>query len=242
MVKRIDITTTQNVVIDYKAASVFERILAWLIDFVFLAFSLFILWLIITGIFPSTVEETLSYLILIPLALTYHLMSEVFFNGVSLGKLALGLRVVKINNEPVSIYDYVMRWAFRVVDIVSSLGLVAAITISSSPKNQRIGDYLADTTVVKIPRTDRFSLHKITELDSLKNYEPQYPEVTALSEDDMLVIKEVIDRLSATKGKLRSDLLKQTVKQVEDILGISPKTRDVNFLKTLIKDYVALTR
>ena len=242
MVKRIDITTTQNVVIDYKAASVFERILAWLIDFIFLASALFILGLIIAAIFPSTVEETLYYIILIPLGLTYHLMSEVFFNGISLGKLAMGLRVVKINNEPVSINDYVLRWAFRVVDIVSSLGLVAGITISSSPKNQRIGDYLADTTVVKIPRTDRFSLHKITELDSLKNYEPRYPEVTALSEEDMLIIKEVIDRLSITKGDVRRDLLKQTIKQVEDVLGINPKTRDINFLKTLIKDYVALTR
>jgi hypothetical protein len=169
-------------------------------------------------------------------------LSEIFFNGVSSGKHALGLRVVKINNEPVSIYDYFMRWAFRIIDIVTSVGLLAAITISSSPKNQRIGDYLADTTVVKIPKSDRFSLHKITELDSLKNYEPQYPEVTAFAEEDMLIIKEVIDRLGYTHGELRDNILNLTIKQVEKALGIIPKSRDIDFLKTLIKDYVALTR
>ncbi len=242
MVKQIDITTAQNVVIDYKAATVMERFLAWLLDLVFLGVSMLFLGLFIFSVFPDERGKTVAIYTITPITILYHLCCEVFFNGVSLGKQIIGLRVVKINSEPVSVYDYFLRWAFRLIDITGSFGLLAAITVSSSPRNQRIGDYLADTTVVKISKTDRFSLHKITELDALKDYEPQYPEVLALSEQDMLVIKEVIDRINRYKNKVYGEILNETIDHIEKVLGIQAKSRNIDFLKILIKDYVAQTR
>lgn len=242
MAKRIDITTAQNVVIDYKAASVTERFFAWALDIVFLALIIGALSIIILIITPAELQRTVMIYTITPLSLLYHLLSEIFLNGASLGKQIVGLRVVKINAEPVSIYDYFLRWAFRIIDISGSFGILGAITISSSPKNQRIGDYLADTAVIKISKTDRFALYKITELDSLSQYEPQYPEVTTFSEGDMLVIKEVIDRNNRYDNEVYKNILYQTIDHIEQTLGIKAKTRNIEFLKTLIKDYVALTR
>lgn len=242
MVKQIDITTAQNVIIDYKAATVVERFLAWLLDIIFLGLIMLFLGILFYSVLPDEIARTVSIFTITPMSLIYHLVCEILFNGVSPGKNIVGLRVVKINSESVSIYDYFIRWAFRLIDITGSLGLLAAITVFSSPKNQRIGDFLADTTVIKISKTDRFSLNKIVELDSLKNYSPQYPEVLTLSEEDMLVIKEVIDRVSRYKGKVYPQILNATIDHIEKVLGIKAKTRNVNFLKILIKDYVALTR
>ncbi len=242
MAKRIDITTTQNVVIDYKAATVLERALAWLIDFISLGVSILILYLIIAAILPNQYQNTASLIIVMPLFLTYHLLCEILFGGVSLGKHALGLRVVKINNEPVSVYDYFLRWSFRLVDIAATSGIMAVITISSSPRNQRIGDFLADTTVIKISKTDRLTLSQVLGLDALKDYEPQYPEVNSLSESDMIVIKEVIDRIGHDYGPANRSLLEDTISHLEKVLDVKPASRDINFLKILIKDYVALTR
>lgn len=242
MAKRIDITTTQNVVIDYKAATVLERALAWLIDIFLLAVSVLVLFIIIAAILPDSYQDTASLIIISPLTLTYHLLAEMLFNGVSLGKQALGLRVVKINNEPVSAYDYFMRWCFRLVDIGITFGVMAVITILSSPRNQRIGDFLADTTVIKISKTDRLTLNKVLELDALKDYKPQYPEVGSLAESDMLIIKEVIDRIGINVEPSNKSLLEDTISQIEKVLDIKAARRDVEFLKTLIKDYVALTR
>lgn len=240
--KKIDITTTQNVVIEYKAASTIERFLAWLIDIVTIGLGVLILYGIIALIFPPELMNTASLIFITPISLLYHLVFEILNNGASLGKLALGLRVVKLNNEPVSIYDYFMRWAFRLIDIAASSGIVAAITISSSPRNQRIGDYLADTTVIKLSKSGRFSLHRVMELESLKNYEPQYPEIVALSEKDMLVLKDVVERCILYPGKGATKALELSIDRIESILGIKAKERNTNFLKTLIKDYVALTR
>ncbi len=240
--KRIDITTTQNVVIEYKAASTIERFLAWLIDICAIGISTLILWAFIALIVPQGLKNTAGYLLLTPISLLYHLLFEIFNNGASLGKLALSLRVVKLNNDPVSIYDYFMRWAFRLIDISASLGIVAVITISSSPRNQRIGDFLADTTVIKLVKSGRFSLNRVMELDSLKNYEPQYPEIVAFSEQDMLVLKDVIERCIFYPGEGATKALELAIERIENILGIKAKERNTKFLKTLIKDYVALTR
>jgi hypothetical protein len=154
----------------------------------------------------------------------------------------MGLRVVKLTNEPVSVYDYFMRWAFRLIDIGASSGIVAAITIVSSPRNQRIGDYLADTTVVKVTKSNRFSLNRVMELDGLKEYAPKFPEVTVFSEADMLVLKDVVERVQKYPGNSSKNALEMAVSKVESVLDIKAPSRDSNFLKTLIKDYVALTR
>lgn len=239
--KRIDITTTQNVVIEYKAASTFERAVAWIIDYAIMIVTYLILYLIILGITPQEFQNIVAIIILTPVVLLYHLLFEIFNNGASIGKIALGLRVVKLNNDPVSIYDYVMRWAFRLVDIGTG-GIVAMITISSSPKNQRIGDFLADTTVVKIVKSGRFSLHRVTELDSLQNYKPKYPDIVNFSEEDMLLIKDVIERNNQFPSEGAKEALELTFQKIEQVLGIKVKEKNTEFLKGLIKDYVALTR
>lgn len=239
--KQIEITTPQNVTVEYKAATVLERILAWLIDIAIIGLTSLILLLFITILVPPESTNTVSAFILTPVILLYHLIFEIFNNGASPGKKILGLRVIKISNEAVSVYDYFMRWAFRLVDN-TAFGAIAIITISSSPRNQRIGDYLADTTVIKILKSERVSLHRILQLENLKNYEPKYPEVSVFSESEMLVFKEVIDRVQRYPGENSDKILDCAIRKAESVMGLSVKTRNLDFLKTLIKDYVALTR
>jgi uncharacterized RDD family membrane protein YckC len=239
--KLVEITTAQNVTIEYKAASVFERILAWIIDFGIILVSLLISRLLIKALVPYGISDIVSVILLVPIYFLYHLLFEIFNNGASIGKKTLGLRVIKITREPVSVYDYFMRWAFRLIDI-GPVGTVAIITISSSPYNQRIGDYLADTTVVKILKSERVSLNRISQLENLKNYEPVYPEVLVFNETDMLVFKEVIERVNKYPGITSDKILAASISKAESLMGLTLKNRNVDFLRTLIKDYVALTR
>lgn len=240
--KRIEVTTAQNVTIEYRGAHFFERVLAWLLDIVIIVAATNILAGLLSVFTPPEWQYWVSILILSPIYLFYHLLFEMFSNGASPGKKVVSIRVVKLNNEQVSNYDYFMRWMFRLIDITFSSGLLAIISIVSSSRNQRIGDYLADTTVIKVERGGRFALNRVLELDTLKNYEPQYSEITAFSEKDMLTIKEVIDRNQKYPGEGAQKALELTLKKIEDNLGIQPTGEKIAFLKTLIKDYVALTR
>lgn len=240
--KRIEITTTQNVKIEYNAATLWERILAWIIDFFTLVLFLSFSSLFISLIFPAELTNIISLVFITPVFLLYHPLFEIMSNGRSLGKLAMGIKVVKITSDTIRLSDYFMRWVFRLVDIGLSVGIVAIVTILSSPMGQRIGDFLSDTAVIKIKKSDRLSLHRILELDSLKNYEPKYPGVVAFTEDDMLTIKEAIDRSIQFPSDGSDKALFLTIERVEEILNIKVKKKDIDFLRTIIKDYVALTR
>ena len=70
--------------------------------------------------------------------------------GATLGKMALGLRVVKTNGATITWADSVIRNLLRIIDGLFGY-LVGAILIWNSPLKQRLGDRAAHTVVVRRP-------------------------------------------------------------------------------------------
>ena len=81
------------------------------------------------------------------LSILYFIVMEAT-QGATLGKMALGLRVVKIDGSPISWSESIIRNLLRVVDGLFAY-LVGAILIWSSPLRQRLGDRAANTVVVR---------------------------------------------------------------------------------------------
>ncbi len=238
--KKIDITTTQNVTIEYQLAGVFERMGAFLLDLLIMIFSYIILYFMLTGIFMVS-QRVASFITYFPF-LFYSLFFEVINNGQSPGKMVLKIKVIKITGEKAGFFDYFMRWTFRMIDVTLTLGTLAALTISSSRKSQRIGDILADTTVIKLIDQNRFSLDRILKIDTLSTYTPMYPNVITFNEDEMLLIKETIDRFTNYPNQGHVNAINELIKKIEEQLQIKAPVNKIDFLNTLIKDYVALTR
>ena len=67
--------------------------------------------------------------------------------GASLGKMALGLRVVKMDGSPIGWKESIIRNLLLFID--EGLIVVGAIFIWSSPQRQRLGDRAAGTIVVR---------------------------------------------------------------------------------------------
>ena len=151
--------------------------------------------------------------------------------------------MIKIDGKAPTLGDYLARWGFRMVDIFLSIGSIASLLISSSDKGQRLGDMAANTTLIKIRFNLRFRLEDIERISTLDEYEPLYPQVRQLNEDDMLLIKNVITRTQRYPNNAHLDVLDKLTKDLVLKLDIDkmPKSK-INFLKTLIKDYIVLTR
>jgi uncharacterized RDD family membrane protein YckC len=215
--RKIDITTSQNVTIEYELATVKERISSTLIDMIIIYIGSLLsygLLVLLTGM-----GKSFNYIIItIPGSFFYHLLFESLNHGQTLGKKALKIRVVKITGERPVFFDFMMRTVFRVIDIASTLGTLALITISSSGRGQRVGDFFADTTVVRLMNFNSFSLNRILSMEKLKNYTPKYPNDSHINALSLLV------------------------KKIEGQLGIVAPPDKIIFLNTLIKDYVSLTR
>jgi uncharacterized RDD family membrane protein YckC len=71
--------------------------------------------------------------------------------GRSVGKMALGLYVVKTDGSPISWQEALVRNILRIVDGLPGFipFLVGAILVWNSPRKQRLGDRLANTVVIK---------------------------------------------------------------------------------------------
>ena len=245
----IEIRTTQNVTIEYELASLRERMLALLIDCLFVVVFCAVLYLSLLSATNDTDSGsgTGMYIIygLLPIAvfISYQLFSEVLANGQSWGKRSMGIRVVRLDGREPAPGDYLLRAVFHLVDTITSGGIVAALLISTSARNQRLGDMTANTTVIRMRRHQRFKLEDILSIHTLDDYQPRYPAVKKLSEQDMLLVKNVVSRYQIYHNEAHRKLVFELVERMRQLLGIEEVPPDrIAFLKTLIRDYIVLTR
>lgn len=254
----IEIKTAQKVKIKYELANYGDRFVANLLDITFLGVGTLILSGIIGWLSRYEFYDFGIYLIS-PLITCYSLYFEYFNNGQTPGKAIIKIRVVKLDGRRPKFGEYFIRWAFRLVDIWGSVASVATIMFLSSEKNQRLGDIIANTTLVKLVPKENMSLQAILNISNLDKYDPKYTQVTKLSEEDMLLVKKLLDRLNKNKNQAHLEALEQMATKIAEKLDIelSPVTTQIrnnpimlqkhllkyeHFLKILLKDYVVLTR
>ena len=245
----IDIRTTQNVTIEYELASLRERAIAAFLDLIIVILLYCLLMIFVRMALRGSVPDSglFAYFLygLLPAVgyLLYHFLSEVLADGRSWGKRALGLKVVRLDGEEPSLSDYLVRASFLIVDIILSMGVVAAFMVSSSSRKQRLGDLGSNTTVIRVKSDIRFQLEDILNIDSIDEYEPAYPQVQQLNEKDMLLIKNVITRYRTFSNHAHEDVVNTLVNRLTQILEIPQvPSNKIEFLRTLIRDYIVLTR
>jgi uncharacterized RDD family membrane protein YckC len=239
----IRIHTTQNVTIEYEAASLGSRIVAAILDnLILLAWVGAIFGLGFWFLGRNFGESPLIVVVLGVLAgipyVFYNLACEVLFNGQSLGKKALHLRVVRLDGTAPRLGDYFLRWLLRVVDIsLPFFGpLVAIIAIAASGKGQRLGDMAAGTTVISTkPRPSQFQpiANQLTPAD----YEPVFPQAADLTDHDTALLRQVLSR------SLQQDnyvLLNETSTKIKNLLHVESNLSDEEFLRTVLRDHAHL--
>jgi uncharacterized RDD family membrane protein YckC len=242
----IEIQTTQNVTIEYELATLRDRFFAFFIDLLIFYGIYIFLWFFLMAVLGDAITgwggHFLGLMQLVGL-LAYHLLSEVFANGQSWGKKAMNIKVVRLDGREPGLGDYLLRSVFLLVDFVFSLGVLGAILIGSTFKSQRMGDLAANTTVIRMKNQLHFRLHDILKINTLDNYEPQYPAVRQLSEADMLLIKNLLAHYQTWRNAAHAEAVSDAALKICRELNIEqPPRNKIEFLKTLIRDYIVLTR
>lgn len=86
-------------------------------------------------------------LLWVALSFLYYIVMEGLYGG-TLGKLAVGIRVVREDGSPLDWGSSVVRNILRIADTFFLGYIVGAISVWSSDKRQRVGDRVAGTVVV----------------------------------------------------------------------------------------------
>ncbi len=256
--------SAQNVKIEYELASSIQRAVSAMIDAALIAIYL-IIFMIVVG--SSGVEEFLLVELLflkIPW-IFYHPILEYLTQGQTLGKYIMGIRVVTLDGERPGLREIFTRWIFKgyflwisfsfysfllgapellfVGAIQLSIGFIGFFYCSISERRQRLGDVMANTVVIRNKSNIRYSLKDVLSIKNQENYTPQYPNATVFTDDDMLLIKNTIQRVKSNPNEETKKFAIELADESARLIGLTetPKKR-LEFLQTLLQDYVVLTR
>ncbi|PPF61527.1 hypothetical protein C5E11_14465 [Clavibacter michiganensis] len=140
----------EAVALDVRPAGFVLRAGGGLIDFVISIAILIALMLGIgalgqSGVIDEALLATLSVSALVLCFVVVPTTLEVVLKGRSVGKLAVGARIVRDDGGAISIRHSVIRGLVGVLEIYMTLGSIAVVTSLLNGKSKRLGDLLAGT-------------------------------------------------------------------------------------------------
>lgn len=263
----VTIATPFNIDLELTVASFGRRIVAWLIDTSLQVFYYLAYVFAVHNKLPNitSIQVVCGILLCVLPILSYHFLMEVFFNGQSLGKRILGIRVVNFTGNGASISQYLIRLLFRSFGLVPlvvaiMLDMVSGFNSSEtwvwailllmgagggmfvlyllSPYGQRLGDRLANTLVIE--SRAKADIHKTIYLHiGEENYNVKYPEVMRLTDRDINGIRNLLDvkHISSETAAYMSRI----ASRIEEVLKIKSTQAPNEFLAQLLRDYNFLT-
>ncbi|QJX45737.1 RDD family protein [Hymenobacter taeanensis] len=230
----IRIQTAQNVVVEYDTASVGDRIVAQLIDWLVMGlWTLGVGFLLDKALSYGTLKSSLFYVLVLAPTLVYHPVCEVFFNGQSLGKQVRRIKVTRLDGTRPSLGDYLLRWLIGLFEIQITAGTVALLAALINGRGQRLGDLVAGTTVVSLrqPQHNDFELTLVP-----PGYQIIFPQVAVLTDHDMALIRRLYQQAVARHNYT---LLNDVANKVKTLTGIQTALHDEPFLRTILRDHAA---
>ena len=154
MAQERGIVTPEAVVLEFETAGIGSRILAGVIDLaiqgvLMVAVILGVGTVAASGLDVGGIGIAVVYLLVFLVTFGYPAAFETLWRGRTLGKAALGLRVVTVEGAPIRFRHAAIRSIMAAVDWLGTQGLVGIISLLLTKRNQRLGDLVAGTMVLR---------------------------------------------------------------------------------------------
>jgi uncharacterized RDD family membrane protein YckC len=192
-----DLVSGEAVLLELRVARLASRGLALALDVLVQFLALLIVFLIVGGGFDDALTAAITLGIVILVLIGYPAICETLTRGRTVGKVALGLRVVRSSDGgPIRFRHALVRALAGFFVDFWALGLfgVVAVVVSLSAKNgQRIGDLLAGTFVIRerVPPQRTVNVHMPPPLATWAARQ----QVSALPNDLALAMRQYLSRV-----------------------------------------------
>lgn len=237
----IAVLTPEKVVVSYPVASLSSRVTAHLLDLVFAAMTiaglvtfanLFLGWL------STDMAEWVASLIAAFGLFGYFMLFEGLWQGQTLGKRSLGLRVVMTDGTPVTGMAAFYRNLLRPADMFPSFYLVGFVCIFTNPLAQRLGDQVAGTIVVKSTKPvssfsaapHRYGTHP---------FEPHVPGLARMTMEEYFAIKRLCDRFPLLPAGTQASCLRTVWEPFASRHGVEalPGVHPIYLMEAVVMKY-----
>jgi len=173
------IKTPEGIEFSLLLAGPITRFLAWTIDLgtIMAAISILNVVLGILGIISRDIAVATNIIGFFVVWIGYGILTEWFWNGQTLGKRILRLRVMDQQGLRLQFSQVVVRNLLRFVDSLPALYLLGGFVCLLNQRAQRLGDFAANTIVVWSPRIFQPDLNQL--LQGKYNSFREYPHLEA---------------------------------------------------------------
>ena len=235
----LHIRTAEQVGISYEVAGIGNRVLAAFFDVLFIAIIVLGLSFIVTrailpqlNLPPSATFTIVAGLVVALYLITpfaYWVVLETFWNGQTLGKRIVGIRVLRDDGSPVGFFAIATRAILRILDLVPILLPVDVVLMVASRKAQRLGDLVAGTVVVKA-RVER----DFAKLRTRSDAGATDLTVRALSGESQRLIREFALREQGLRPAARAEVARAIARTIRpQVPESAAHPDDVEFLRAV---------
>ncbi len=199
MAHEVALLSPEKTIITYRLAGVGARIMAKLLDIAIIIVTLIGITTIIaligamSGYYGEGIFTALGLILMFAFPLLYCILFEGLWNGQTVGKKALGLRVRTIDGTPIRFGAAVGRNLMLMADFLPVLGFAGIVAIFTNPRGQRIGDLLAGTIVVyerSRPVTFTVAPHAV----NVHPFEDSVGDLRGMTMEEYLALRRLCDR------------------------------------------------
>ena len=224
MEHELTILSPEKTILTYPLAGMGRRVMAQFLDV------LIILALIVAcslaGAFLPGVGGAAVMFAFSAIPFLYFILQEGFWNGVTIGKMAFGLRVRMADGTPITFAAALGRNFLRVADFLPFGYFAGMLATFTTPRAQRLGDLVANTVVVREGRPNRLfnpSPHKA----GIHPFESQVGDLRGMTDDEYVVLKRFCDRFPQLDPSAQTKLLEEIWQPFAERKHIEP-VKDVH--------------
>ncbi|MHB8637712.1 MAG: RDD family protein [Fimbriimonadaceae bacterium] len=201
----------EKTVLSYRLASLGSRIGAHIIDLLLAGIVAFILAMLLmflaqSGDFGQQLAGVATPIVVASFFL-YFILLEGLWNGQTLGKKALGIRVRMADGTPITFQGALGRNLLRVADLLPSMYFVGLAAIFTTPRAQRFGDLVSGTIVTHEKRgLPNFSPapHRLA---GEHPYEQYVGELRGLTLEEYRALRRFCDRYPELAAPIQARML-----------------------------------
>jgi hypothetical protein len=159
----------------------------------------------------------------------------VLASGRTPGKRWNGLRVVRVEGQPVGFVTSVIRNTLRIVDFMPGAYLVGAFCILVTRKNQRLGDMAAGTLVVRERQSHRPEERPLAVPVRRVLAEAGTWDTSAISAEELSTVVRFLDRRYEIEPAARTRLAHTLADRLRPkVPGVPEQVTGERFLEALV--------
>ncbi len=245
---RYTIDTPENIEFGYDIAGIGSRMLAAIVDTVAIAIAEAIV-LFAGGVavrslgIAENLLTAVGILVGFVILWGYYIAFEMLWNGQSLGKRLLGLRVVREGGRPITFTASAIRNLVRFVDFLPIVYGIGVVVMFIDTRARRLGDLAAGVVVVRERSEVTLASLVATSAallatDATIDAEP-FPGISLLREVDYRLVQEFLDQRLSLGREARARLAGQLVQGLEVRLSMAAEVAPEVFLEHVARAYRA---